>query len=202
MGRQFVNNVNARIDLSTVNNESKNDNLNTHDQSGSTNARATFATCNETFSVSQTPSISSCKVEDLEEESPKRKESISGNRIIDVNIPSGIFGEMLCAMCECSSLALYERRKKKQGLSSLLCLKCSTSSCCYIREFFTAAKVSRGFEINQQIVMRSLGHGYAGFENFNSLMDILKPMTVNNYRKTVSEIIDAVNVVDAVYQRY
>ena len=96
----------------------------------------------------------------------------------------------------CVSAGLYERYKKKQGLSSLLCLKCSTSSCCYIREFFASAKVNRGFEINQQIVMRSLGHGYAGFGNFNSLMDILKPMTVNNYRKTVSEIIDAV------YQKY
>ena len=49
-------------------------------------ATATFATNNETFSVSQTPSVSSSKVEDIEEESPKRKESISGNRIIDVNI--------------------------------------------------------------------------------------------------------------------
>ena len=49
-------------------------------------ATATFATSNETFSVSQTPSVSSSKVEDIEEESPKRKESISGNRIIDVNI--------------------------------------------------------------------------------------------------------------------
>ena len=34
----------------------KNDNLNIHDQNGSTTARATFATRNETFSVSQTPS--------------------------------------------------------------------------------------------------------------------------------------------------
>ena len=41
-------------------------------------ATATFATSNETFSVSQTPSLSSSKVEDIEEESPKRKESISG----------------------------------------------------------------------------------------------------------------------------
>ena len=48
-------------------------------------ATATFATSNETFSVSQTPSVSSSKVEDIEE-SPKIKESISGNRIIDVNI--------------------------------------------------------------------------------------------------------------------
>ena len=62
-------------------------------------ATATFATSNETFSVSQTPSLSSSKVEDIEEESTKRKESISENRIIDVNIFSGIFGEMLCPKC-------------------------------------------------------------------------------------------------------
>ena len=54
-------------------------------------ATATFATSNETFSVSQTPSLSSSKVEDIEEESPKRKESISGNRIIDVNILLVVF---------------------------------------------------------------------------------------------------------------
>ena len=46
-------------------------------------ATATFATSNEKFSVSQTPSLSSSKVEDIEE-SPTRKESISGNRVIDV----------------------------------------------------------------------------------------------------------------------
>ena len=38
-------------------------------------------------------------MEDIEEESTKRKESISENRIIDVNIFSGIFGEMLCPKC-------------------------------------------------------------------------------------------------------
>ena len=38
--------------------------------------------------VSQAPSLSSSQVEDIEEESPKRKESISGNHIIDVNILS------------------------------------------------------------------------------------------------------------------
>ena len=103
-------------------------------------ATATFATSNETFSVSQTPSLSSSKVEDIEEESPKRKEGISGNHIIDVNILLGIF---MSYMFECSSLALYERFERKQGLSSLLYLKCSTSSCRYIQEFFTSAKVQR-----------------------------------------------------------
>ena len=52
---------------------------------------ATFTTSNETFSVSKTPSLSSSKVEDIEEESPNRKESISGNRIIDVNILLVVF---------------------------------------------------------------------------------------------------------------
>ena len=31
-------------------------------------------------------------------------------------------------------------------------------------------------------------------------MNISKPVTVKNYKKTVSKIIDAVNVVDVVYQ--
>ena len=44
----------------------------------------TFAKRKKTFSVSQTHSVSSSKVEDIEEELPKRKESISGNRVIDV----------------------------------------------------------------------------------------------------------------------
>ena len=59
-------------------------------------------TSDETFSVSQTLSVSSSKVEDIEDESPKRKETFSGNRITDdVNILSDNFGEMLCP--ECSS---------------------------------------------------------------------------------------------------
>ena len=45
--------------------------MNIDDQSGSTTATATFATSNETFSISQTPSVSSSKVEDIEEEPSK-----------------------------------------------------------------------------------------------------------------------------------
>ena len=50
--------------------------------------------------------------------------------------------------------------------------------------------------------MQSLGHGYAGFENFNILINITNPMTVKNDKKTVSKLIDALNIVDVVYQRY
>ena len=83
-------------------------------------------------------------------------------------------------MFECSSLALYERFERKQGLSSLLYLKCSTSSCRYIQEFFTSAKVQR-FLIKQQIVytmQSSVGQGYAGIQNFNTQMKIRKQVIV------------------------
>ena len=39
---------------------------------------ATFATSNETFSASQTPSVSSSKVKDIEEESPTGKKVFLG----------------------------------------------------------------------------------------------------------------------------
>ena len=110
-------------------------------------AIATFAASNETFSVSQTPLLSSSKVEDIEEEPSKRKESISANRIIDVNILlfSHIFGEMMSYMFECSSLAfMKDLRVIVIIISSLLY---SNSSCKYIQEFFTSAKVLRFFKL-------------------------------------------------------
>ena len=77
--------------------------------------------------------------------------------------------------------------RKKQGLSSLLYFKYCTSSWRHIREFFTSAKVNRGFEINQQIVypmcMWSLGHGNVGTEKFDTLMNIPKPLTVRTITK-------------------
>ena len=50
--------------------------------------------------------------------------------------------------------------------------------------------------------MRSLDHDAMLELKKNTLMNIPKPMTVKNYNKTVSKIIDVVNVVDVVYQRY
>ena len=90
---QLLNTANTGINFSTAHNESKNGNLNAYYiiKVVVPIARATFATSNETFSVSQTPSLSSSKVEDIEEESSKRKEKISGNRIIDVKILLVVF---------------------------------------------------------------------------------------------------------------
>ena len=75
-------------------------------------------------------------------------------------------------MFECSSLALYEKFERKQGLSSLLNLKCFTSSCKYIQEIF---------KINQQIVytMRS-SVGHMAMVEFKNL--------INGKRVTVKTI--------------
>ena len=86
---QLLTQVNTRINFSTADNELKNGNLHTYTYLIKVvvlTATATFATSNETFSVSQTVSLASSKVEDIEKESPKRKESILGNHIFDVNI--------------------------------------------------------------------------------------------------------------------
>ena len=94
MRRQLLNNVNTGILFSTADSKSKNGNLNTSQniiKEVVPTATAKFRTSNETFSVSQTPSLYSSKMEDKEEESPKRKGSISGNCIIDVKMLLVVF---------------------------------------------------------------------------------------------------------------
>ena len=76
-------------------------------------------------------------------------------------------------------------------------IKCSTSSYRYIYEFFTLAKVKRGFEINQRIAYTSYDHLAMVMMELKNLKP--KQMTVKTYNKTVSKIIDVVNVVDFVY---
>ena len=99
---------------------------------------ATSATSNETFSISQTPSLFSSTVEDIEEESPKRKESISGNHITDVNM-------LLLVTC----YVLNEYRE--QFINSLwkiwekirIIIIVIFKILQYIQELFTSAKVER-----------------------------------------------------------
>ena len=49
----------------------------------------------------------------------------------------------------------------------------------------------------------SIGHGYAGIQKFNTLMNIPKRMTVKTITKKFKKMIDAVNIIDfIVYQKY
>ena len=77
MRRQLVN---TGINLLTLNNESKNDNLSIYMIwskkvliLGVMQQISILSKSNKMFSVSQTPSVSSSKVENIEEELPQRK---------------------------------------------------------------------------------------------------------------------------------
>ena len=72
--------------------------MNIDDESGSTTATATFATSNETFSISQTPSVSSSKVEDIEEEPSNRKKVFLG-----IVLLMWIFLVLFLVRCLCPS---------------------------------------------------------------------------------------------------
>ena len=116
-----VNNVNIESNTA-VNIESNNESVNS--QSG--------------INLSAT-SVSSQKVQQFEVSTPKEKYTISGYRIIDTTILSGVIGMLSCPQCERSTLSLGDRLSKKQGLSSLLFIKCL--NCKYTNEFHTSVVV-------------------------------------------------------------
>ena len=96
----------------------------------------------------------------------------------------------MCPSCQQCNITLVEAPLKKQGLSTLLTLKCS--SCDFAKENYSSRRVNKNksFDINLRIVytMRACGLGYAGIQNFTSLMNMPSPMTANNYDKLVKII--------------
>ena len=77
-----------------------------------------------------------------------------------------VIGMLSCPQCGRSTLSLGDRLSKKQGLSSLLFIKCL--NCKYTKEFHTSVPCGRGFDVNKQTVytMRVLGHVNSGIEKF------------------------------------
>ena len=116
-------------------------------------------------------------------------ESISGYRIIDLEIRNIVFTTFLCPSCDKQKLKLSENGSKKKGLASLLCVQCQ--ACNFIHEFYTSsASAHQSYDVNKRVVyaMRACGQGHPGLETFTSLMNLPKPMTINNYDKIVSII--------------
>ena len=125
------------------------------------------------------------KVEPIEVSTLNSHYSVTGNRIIDLEIlSSSILNLLACPSCKASTLKLSEICSKKKGLASFLVLQCS--SCSYFIELYTSRSVDNAFDINLRAVfsMRACGQrGYAGLEKFVSLMNLPKPVTCNNYNK-------------------
>ena len=181
-----VNNVNTES-ITSVNTESNNKSVNIESNNESVNSESII-------NLSAT-SVSSQKVQNFEATTPKERDRIAGYRIIDTTILSHVISMLLCPECESSSLSLGDKVSKKQGLASLLHIKCL--NCKYMNEFYTSMPCDRGFDINKRTVytMRVLGHGHSSIEKFTSLMNMPKPMTQNNYDKVVTKIANITKIV-------
>jgi len=134
--------------------------------------------------------VSFSKVEKIE--TPRQNDiSITGNRIIDVEVLVDVFQSLCCPDCCEKGLRLHENFSKKRGLASLLTLKCK---CGYYREFYTTQKIGQSFDINQRIIyaMRSCGQGYSALERLTALLNMPRPMTKMNFNSLVKKITDAV----------
>ena len=174
-GKNLIN-VYNKSNVNIINNELENT------RTTSVNVDTTDIQNGNTSTLNTSKSASFQKVEHIQHiQSPRKGNSLSGYRLIDLNILSQIFNVLLCPTCESDSLELHEDSNKKHGLSNLLFLKCS--KCEYRNDFFTLSKVGRSFKVNKRIAhsMRSLGTGYTGMEKFNVLINIPPPMTKNVY---------------------
>ena len=98
---------------------------------------------------------------------------------------------LACPSCKAVNMKVSEIYSKKKGLASFLFFQCH--SCNYFIESCTSRSVGKGFDINTRAVysMMACGQGYAGLEKFVSLMNLPKPMTSNNYDKSVTKLIAA-----------
>ena len=134
-------------------------------------------------------SVSHSKVEHFEAATPKQHEIITGFRFLDMEILAGIIEVVCCPVCKRNDVRLCEQLSRKQGICSLLQIKCGYCKI-DIKEVFTSKQNEKSFEINQRIIytMRVLGQGYSGIKKFTNLMNMPTPMTNNNYDKQVKTI--------------
>ena len=126
------------------------------------------------------------KIQPIEASSPTAHESITGYRIVDMEILSSVFSLLSCPSCDGKSVFnLSDIVSERKGLASHLLLKCKM--CSYSHEFYTSRSNDCSFDINKRIVysMRACGQGHAGIETFTSLMNMPRPMTANNYDKII-----------------
>jgi len=134
--------------------------------------------------------VSSSKVKEVVTDTPKETDhSITGYRIIDMEILSKVFAELRCPRCNADGLKLHEIFSKKAGFASCLVVKCSCEFK-YNREFFTSPGCQKTYDINYRVIytMRTIGQKYASLEKFTSFMNMPRPMTNKNFNAAVKKI--------------
>ena len=140
--------------------------------------------------------VSERKVETIENSEPTFDErSITGNRIVDMELFAAVIHMLGCLFCKNTSITLREGYEKKKGLASFLTVKCR--SCDFCTDFYTSRLYDNTFDINTRAAysMRVIGQGYSGLETLMSLMNFSKPVTANNYDKSIRRLVKTIKAV-------
>ena len=133
--------------------------------------------------------VSERKVETIENSEPTFDErSITGNRIVDMELFAAVIHMLGCPFCKNTSIILQEDYDKKKRLASLLTVKCT--SCDFCTDFYTSRSYNNTFDINTRASysIRAIGQGYSGLETFTSLMNFPRQVTANNYDKIINRL--------------
>ena len=141
---------------SSVNNESTLEN-----NTVNSNASSPENASSSSFNLSNISTASSRKVKPIGYSTPSSSQSITGYRIIDVEILNIDFSVFSCPSCGQQNLKLFENHTKKKGLSSFLYVQCQ--ACSFFREFYTSlASEHCSYDINKRIVyaMRACCQGH------------------------------------------
>ena len=114
--------------------------------------------------------------------------SITGYRLVDMELLANVFSSLGCAECGHFTLAFMENHLARKGCSSSLKLLCE--NCGWKQEFCSSKKQGKSFEVNRRLVysMRSLGKGHSGAKKFCTLMNMPPPPVKCAYRKASRSI--------------
>ena len=141
-----------------------------------------------------TLSVSYTKMSSNFIENVSSNELSSGYRFMDIQILRKVVELLLCPSCFLNNVKLVEHFENKKGSAINLSIECD---CGYENPFYSSTKNGKSFDVNKRFVyaMRSCGQGFAGMERFCTLMNMPKPLTKNNYSKTVVLLKDACKTV-------
>ena len=78
---------------------------------------------------------SQSKIEMIQTDTPSKRDYVTGNRIIDMEILGNVIEGMSCPVCHTNRVKLHEDLSKKKGLASKLVIKCS---CSFEKQFYTS----------------------------------------------------------------
>ena len=121
--------------------------------------------------------------------------SVDGFVIFCIAVMRNVFSVLCCPGCKQEGVELEEICERKQGVAVAFRLKCST--CLWEHQFsssrytnFPGKKTKNNMEVNVRLIMalRNLGIGYDGLQHFCMTLNMNKPMTRNNYNKTVNSL--------------